>query len=70
LDADELTVNVNGLSANPKALVARKVILPEAVAVGVPDNTPPTNVIPVGKVPEAMLQVIVGEPVAVKVVVG
>jgi hypothetical protein len=65
------TVNVNGLSANPKALVARKVIDPLAVAVGVPDRTPPEEKdIPVGKVPEAMLQVIVGEPVAVKVVVG
>ena len=66
-----MTVKVNGLLADPKALVAVKVMLPDAVAVGVPDNTPPElKLIPVGSVPAVTLQVIVGEPVAVKVVVG
>jgi hypothetical protein len=65
------TVNDNGLSANPKALVARKVIDPLAVAVGVPDRTPPEEKdIPVGNVPLASDQVIGAVPVAVKVVVG
>jgi hypothetical protein len=66
-----LTVSVNGLSANPKALVALNVIDPLEVAVGVPDKTPPDEKVkPVGKVPEATLQVIGAVPVAVKVVVG
>jgi hypothetical protein len=65
------TVSVNGLSANPNALVARKVIDPLEVAVGVPANTPPTNVIPAGNVlPGVKDQVIGAVPVAVKVVVG
>jgi hypothetical protein len=70
LDADAFTVSVSGLSANPKALVALNVIDPLKVAVGVPANTPPTNVIPAGNVPEKMLQVIGAVPVAVNVVVG
>jgi hypothetical protein len=68
---DEPTVSVNILSSNPKALVARKVIDVLAVAVGVPERTPPTEKdIPVGKVPLSIAQVIGVVPVAVKVVVG
>jgi hypothetical protein len=69
--AAAFTVSDNGLSANPNALVARKVIDPLAVAVGVPDRTPPEEKdIPVGNVPLASDQVIGAVPVAVKVVVG
>ena len=46
-------------------------MLPEAVAVGVPDRTPALlNVIPVGSVPAVTLQVIGAVPLAVKYVVG
>ena len=65
------TVSVSVLESAPCAFVARKVILPEAVAVGVPDKTPALlNDIPVGSVPAVTLQVIGAVPVAAKYVVG
>jgi hypothetical protein len=52
-------------------LVAVNVMLPLAVAVGVPDKTPAElNAIPAGSVPAVTLQVIGAVPVAVNVVVG
>lgn len=66
-----LTVSVSGRSSSPKALVARKVIDPLAVVVGVPERTPPElKLIPVGNVPLCTVQVIGAVPVAVNVVVG
>ena len=66
------TVSVSVLSANPKALVARKVTDPLVVAVGVPERAPPEEKdIPAGSaLPGAKDHVIGAVPVAVKVVVG
>jgi hypothetical protein len=65
-----LTVNVNEVLVDPKPLIASKIIFPEAVTDGVPDKTPPTNVMPVGRVPLIIFHAIGAVPVAVNVVVG
>jgi len=66
-----LTVRTSALESAPCAFVAVNVILPEAVAVGVPDKTPAVlNVMPVGSVPAVTLHVIGVEPLAVNVVDG
>jgi hypothetical protein len=71
LDADAFTVSVSARLSAPCAFVAVNVMLPLAVAVGVPDRTPALlNANPAGSVPAVTLQVIGAVPVAVNVVVG
>jgi hypothetical protein len=65
LATDALTVSDSDVFALPIAFVAVNVILPELVAVGVPDSSPDElNVSPVGSVPLVTLHVIGDAPEA------
>jgi hypothetical protein len=62
---DDPTDKYNDVLEFPTLLVAVKVMLPELVAVGVPESSPDElNVSPVGSVPDVIDHVIVGDPVA------